>query len=631
MYGTRGANGVMIIKTKSGQDLDKPIIGFRVEANVTQPVREARFVDGPTYMEMFNEAIHNQNTADTPFTSEEIELTRSGLYPYLYPNVNWHDEVFKESAFNQKANFNVRGGTSRITYFMNASMNHETGMLRNRSQEFYSYKNNINLYRFAFQNNIDFHLSKSSTISLHLNVTLKDNHTPATSVESVYNSFLSNNPVDFPVYYPNDEQHGVTSWTKWGAFTQGNVGGASNPVEKLTNGYSDEFESVVNANIDFDQKLDMITKGLRFKALVSFKNWTYSSTTRSQSAWNKYYVSSVQSTEDGKYEYTIAPWGEPQNPVLNTGFNSTGDRRIYFQTFLDYNRVFGDFHNLSGMLLFNMDSYTTNVNSSLLSSLPKHKIGYAFRASYDYDNRYLIELNAGYNGSENFAEGHRFGFFPSVAVGWNVSRERFWESLRNVVSNFKLRASYGLVGNDQIGSERFIYLSDLNLQGSPSFTTGWGNQTNTLSGPSYLRFQNDNITWEVGKKLNIGLDFQLYNSLNLSLDLFKERRENIFQARTSIPDYWGVGGTTIYGNFATVDNKGIDFSLDYGKQVTKDFSMQFKGTFTFAQNKVVKYDEPADTRYAKSRIGHSVNQILVMSLMDFIRMWQILKIVQHQR
>lgn len=609
MYGTRGANGVMIIKTKSGQDLDKPIIGFRVEANVTQPVREARFVDGPTYMEMFNEAIHNQNTADTPFTSEEIELTRSGLYPYLYPNVNWHDEVFKESAFNQKANFNVRGGTSRITYFMNASMNHETGMLRNRSQEFYSYKNNINLYRFAFQNNIDFHLSKSSTISLHLNVTLKDNHTPATSVESVYNSFLSNNPVDFPVYYPNDEQHGVTSWTKWGAFTQGNVGGASNPVEKLTNGYSDEFESVVNANIDFDQKLDMITKGLRFKALVSFKNWTYSSTTRSQSAWNKYYVSSVQSTEDGKYEYTIAPWGEPQNPVLNTGFNSTGDRRIYFQTFLDYNRVFGDFHNLSGMLLFNMDSYTTNVNSSLLSSLPKHKIGYAFRASYDYDNRYLIELNAGYNGSENFAEGHRFGFFPSVAVGWNVSRERFWESLRNVVSNFKLRASYGLVGNDQIGSERFIYLSDLNLQGSPSFTTGWGNQTNTLSGPSYLRFQNDNITWEVGKKLNIGLDFQLYNSLNLSLDLFKERRENIFQARTSIPDYWGVGGTTIYGNFATVDNKGIDFSLDYGKQVTKDFSMQFKGTFTFAQNKVVKYDEPADTRYAKSRIGHSVNQI----------------------
>lgn len=166
-----------------------------------------------------------------------------------------------------------------------------------------------------------------------------------------------------------------------------------------------------------------------------------------------------------------------------------------------------------------------------------------------------------------------------------------------------------MVGNDQIGSERFIYLSDLNLQGSPSFTTGWGNQTNTLSGPSYLRFQNDNITWEVGKKLNIGLDFQLYNSLNLSLDLFKERRENIFQARTSIPDYWGVGGTTIYGNFATVDNKGIDFSLDYGKQVTKDFSMQFKGTFTFAQNKVVKYDEPADTRYAKSRIGHSVNQI----------------------
>lgn len=608
MYGTRGANGVMIIKTKSGRDQDKPTIGFRIEANVTQPVREARFVDGPTYMNMFNEAIHNQNTADTPFTSEEIEMTRSGAYPYLYPNVDWYDEVFKGAAFNQKVNFNVRGGTNRITYFMNAALNHETGMLRNRSNEFYSFNNNINLYRFTFQNNIDFHLSKSSTISLHLNVRLTDDHGPATNTGDIYNSFLSNNPVDFPVYFPNNAIHGETSWVKWGAFTGGNVGGATNPVEQLTNGYSDSFASTINANIDFEQKLDMITKGLRFKALFSFKNWTQSVTTRQQSGWNLYYVDSVTPTENGGYEYTIAPWGEPTNPVLNSSFSSNGDRRIYFQTFIDYNRTFADVHNVSGMFLFNMDNYSTNVNSLLLTSLPKHKIGYAFRASYAYDDRYMIEFNAGYNGSENFAEGHRYGFFPAVAIGWNVSREKFWEPIQDVISNLKLRASYGLVGNDQIGSERFIYLSDVNLQGTSGFRTGWGNYTQSLSGPTYARFQNNDITWEVGKKLNVGIDLQLWHSLNLTVDVFKERRENIFQARNSIPDYWGIGGTTIYGNFATVDNKGVDFSIDYGQQITRDFAMQFKGTFTFARNKVVKYDEPINTRYAKSRIGHSVNQ-----------------------
>lgn len=609
MYGTRGANGVLIIKSKSGQNLEKPTISFRVEGNVSQPQREAKFVDGPTYMRMFNEAIANQKTADTPFTDEAIEYTRSGLYPYLYPNVDWHDEVFKDAAFNQKANFNIRGGTSRITYFMNAAMSHETGMLKNRSKEFYSFNNNINLYRFSFQNNIDFHLSKTSTISLHLRADLRDNHNPATSVGDVYQSFLTNNPVDFPVFYPNNDMHGTTSWVKWGAFTGGNVEGASNPVEKMTNGYSDSFTSTINASIDFDQKLDMITKGLSFKALFSFKNWSSSTTKRVQSAWNRYYVKSSSPVEGGGFQYEIAPWGEPVDPVLNSEFSTNGDRRMYFQTYLDYNRTFADVHNVSGMLLFNMDNYSTNVNSSLLSSLPKHKIGYAARVAYDYDHRYMVELNAGYNGSENFAKGHRFGFFPSVAVGWNVSLEKFWDPIRDVVSNLKLRASYGLVGNDQIGSDRFIYLSDLNLQGTDDFRTGWGNQTQTLKGPKYTRFQNNNITWEVGKKFNFGIDLQLWNSLNVAVDIFKERRENIFQSRTSVPNFWGVGGVTIYGNFATVDNQGFDISMDYGKQFNKDFSMQMKGTFTFARNEVVKYDEPVNTRYANSRIGHSVDQI----------------------
>lgn len=443
---------------------------------------------------------------------------------------------------------------------------------------------------------------------MHLNVSLKDNHSPANSIGNIYNSFLSNNPVDAPVYYPNNDIHGETNWVKWGAYTGGNAAGATNPVELLTNGYSDQFTSTVNANLDFDQKLDMITEGLHFKALFSFKNWTSSTTTRSQSTWNKYYVSSQELLPDGSYTYSISPYSTPQNSVLNTAFSHAGDRRMYFQAYLDYNRAFGN-HNVGGMLLFNMDSYNTNINSDLLNSLPKHKIGYAFRASYDYAHRYMIEFNAGYNGSENFAEGHRFGFFPSVAIGWNLSAEKFWKPLEDVISNLKLRASYGLVGNDQMNAARFIYLSDINLTGTSGFQTGYGNTTQNLSGPSYLRFQNNDLTWEVGKKLNVGLEMQLFRALNITVDAFHERRENIFQQRTSVPLYWGTASTAIYGNFATVENKGVDIAMDYGQQITKDFSLQFKGTFTFARNKIVEYDEPVGTRHANSRIGHSVYQI----------------------
>lgn len=607
MYGTRGANGVMIIKTKSGQASDRPVIGFRVEANVKTPYMVPKVVDGPTYMGLFNEAIANQGTSDKPYSADAIELSGKGTYPYLFPNVDWYDEVFKNQAFNQKANFNIRGGTNKITYFMNLSFNHETGMLKDRAKEFYSYNTNYDMKRYAFQNNIDFHMSKTSTIALHLNADLVDIKNPATSIDGIYGAILQSNPVDAPVYYPNSSLHGDTRWVKWGAYIGGDAAKAINPVEKLTNGYVDAFSSTINANIDFDQKLDMITKGLRFKALLSFKNFTYTNTTRAQSGWNKYVISSFDKTMDGSYEYTIAPYTSPEKTVLNTSTGNGGFHRFYFQTYFDWSRSFGN-HSVNAMALFNIDATANNSASDLLTSLPEHKMGYALRISYDWNKRYLLEVNAGYNGSENFAEGHRWGFFPSVAVGWNINEEEFWQPLSDVISRFKLKASYGLVGNDQLGSARFIYLSDINLKGSGSYTTGFGDYSTSYSGPKYLRFQNNDITWEIGKKLNVGLEAQLFHDLNINLDVFKERRENIFQARSSIPDYLGANGISIYGNFATVDNKGVDLSVDYGKQIAKDFSLQFKGTFTFARNKVIEYDEPAGTRINKSMIGKSLNQ-----------------------
>lgn len=605
MYGTRGANGVMIVTTKSGADLEKPIIGIRVEANVTSPTKKPKFTSGADYMRLYNEAVTSQGTGDVLFTDDQILGTLNNRNPYIYPNVDWYDEIFNDNAYNQKANFNIRGGTKKITYFMNLTANHETGMLKNRSKDFYSYNNNINLMKYAFQNNIDFHMSKSSTISLHLNAQLEDMRAPSETVENIYSSIMNTNPVDFPTFYPNTGE----KWVKWGAYAGGNDQGATNPLAQLTRGYKDSFASTVIANIDFDQKLNFITEGLRFKAMVSFKNWSQTTTNRTQGV-NRYTLSDYWQNEDGSYDFNLSPVTTPTKPTLGTSRGVAGDRRMYFQTYFDYNRTFGD-HGVSGMVLANFDDYSLNAGDGLINSLPKRKVGYAVRASYDYAHRYMLEFNAGYNGSENFAKGHRFGFFPSVAVGWNVSQETFFAPLTEVVSNLKLRASYGLVGNDQIGKERFIYMSDINLANDKlNFTTGYGSNKLTLNGPTYNRFENKNITWEVGKKFNAGIDLQMFQNFNLTVDAFQEIRSDIFQQKYSIPNYLGTAGTTIYGNLAKVKNWGFDFSLDYGKQITHDFSMQFKGTFTFARNKVLEYDEAPGVRPANSKIGYPVHTLL---------------------
>ena len=610
MYGTRGANGVMIITTKKGLDVDKPIIGFRVEANLATPTKKPKFVNGHEYMRLYNEAATSQGTGDILFTDEQIQGTRLGLDPYVFPNVNWYDELFNDVTFNQKANFNIRGGTKKITYFMNMTVNHETGMLKNRSKDFYSYKNNIDVFRFAFQNNIDFNITESSKISLHLAANLDDNTAPSVAVSDIYGAIMDANPVDFPTFYPS----GTDPWVKWGVYGGGNDGGARNPLEQATKGYKEGFASTIKANLSFDQKLDFITEGLKFNAKVSFKNWSLTETSRYQNG-NMYFKTGYEKNEDGSYSYDLKALGTPQKPVLTTDRDTYGDRRIYFESSLQYQKQFGR-HDIGGMLLINLDDFSLNDKGGdsseerLISSLPQRKIGYAGRLTYGYDNRYMVEFNAGYNGSENFAKGKRFGFFPSIAGGWNLSEENFWEPVKPYVQSFKLRGSYGLVGNDQIGNERFIYMSDIILQSDKvEFQTGYGDVANIINhrGPLYNRFQNKNITWEVGYKTNMGFDITLLKNLNISMDFFQEIRKDIFQQKNSIPNYLGTAETQIFGNLAEVKNKGFDASVNYGLQLSKDLSIMFNGTFTFAKNKVTKYDEAPGVRPANSTVGHSLN------------------------
>jgi TonB-linked SusC/RagA family outer membrane protein len=614
MYGTRGANGVMIVKTKSGANLERPIIGVRVETYIAMPTSIPKFVDGATYMELKNEALTNEG-ASAEYIAEQIRNTRSGVDPYMYPNVSWYDELFQSYAVNQKANFNIRGGTKKIVYFMNMTINHENTILRDRAQEFHSYSNSLNVLKYAFQNNIDFHLSETSTISLHLNAQLNDKHSPIKDTKDIYEYIIQkSNPVDFPVYYPAD---GKNPWVYWGL--QGaNIQGSMNAVAEATKGYRDIFESTVLVNLDFDQKLDFLTEGLSFKAKASLRNWNKSERKR-ESSYNTYTLR--KKNADGTYELRSFRPTAPEKPVLNTDFTQDGDRRMYAQAFFNYERTFGKYHNVGGLLLWNIDQFNNNVkkesddyNTVLTYSLPKRKMGYAMRFTYDYAYRYLLELNAGYNGSENFAEGHRWGFFPSAAVGWNLTQEPFFEQFTDVISNLKLRGSYGLVGNDQIKIDdkdaRFIYMGEVDLGGSAEYITGYDPALQqTYKGPKYIRYENPGITWEVGAKLNVGMDLRLFRDLSVVVDVFREIRSNIFQQMKSIPNYFGTADTKVFGNLAKVKNSGFDIALNYGKVVNEDLMVELKSTFTCAHNVVLEYDEGTGLRPARSKVGQNTKQL----------------------
>lgn len=606
MYGTRGANGVMIVTTKSGQDLLKPIINFRLETSMSQLTSVPEMLGGVDYMKLYNEALTTRGITTGLYDDTKIRATEQGLNPLVYPNVDWYNEMFNKNAFAQRFNFNIRGGKKAVTYFMSASVKHDAGNLKSLSKDYFSYNNNINVMRYDFVNNLSIKATNTTKISLGLNVSLRDWKGPSAGVDGIFSMSREASPVDFPIVYParNDKE----IYTLWGGMSGGIYNnGYRNPVAEYVVGYKKQFASTVNANIRLDQDLKMVTKGLKLHVLASFKNWSKTETTR-KAGYNQF---EIDQYNEATGEYTLSRVGNEQKTALNTEGAATGDRRIFIQAYLDYKRKFG-VHDVNAMLLYNQDQLDNNKPDNLLSSLPRRKQGIAARLSYAYDDRYLAEVNFGYNGSENFAKNNRFGFFPSIALGYNISQEKFWEPISNVISHFKLRGSYGLVGNDGI-NERYAYLEDIVLSSDKwKYTTGV-NQNVNLQGPVWNRYYNPNLTWEVGKKLNVGFDMQLFHQVNLNFDVFKEIRSKIYMQKVNtLPDFIGTGETKIYENSGKMKNVGFDIALDYNKQITKDFFLSFKGTLTYAHNTILERDEPPFQLYPNlSSVGYSRGQHLV--------------------
>lgn len=627
LYGTLGANGVMIVNTKSGVVSGKPNINVRIEQNFNTPVNTPKTVGGIEYMNLYNEAYRYRRAGGTPYSDEKIAGTAAGYDNLIFPNVDWYNEMFKELSMSQSANLNVQGGGQKADYYLGVNVSHEGGMLNNLSKDYYSFGNNIDLWKYVFQNNVNVRLTPSSKIYLRLNVQLRDYNGPQQGTSTIFNRVMQSNPVDYPIVYPAGDPRDVNGLAPEHIMWGGISGDENyNPIAEMSNGYIKDFQSTVIATLGFDQKLDFITPGLSFNGYASFKNWTRTQTSRYFGSYNKYNITSYTLGNNGIADsYSLVAQGNPTTPVLTTGSSHSGDRTIYVQGQLDYSRIFNKVHDIRAMFLYNQREYNLNVPNanSFINSLPQRKQGLAGRLSYAYDQKYLAEVNFGYNGSENFAKGHRWGFFPSVALGYNISQESYFEPLKKAITNLKLRGSVGKVGNDQ-GQDRYLYLANITLQSDyRSYTTGT-NKDLTINGPMYNRFANPLITWEVGTKYNIGMDLQLFNDWNIMFDVFRENRKNIFEQRQTIPAFLGTADdgltgdgtkhtTVVYGNLGAVKNQGFDFAVNYDKQVNKDLFVSARGTFTYAHNERTATDEAPNLLYPNtSKIGTQVGQYFAL-------------------
>ena len=602
LYGSRGANGVMIITTKSGRDSEKMTINLRAEFGASAPTRVPEVADGITYMETFNKA--RTTRGEQPYYSKEkIMGTKLGLDPYVYPNVDWYDMLFKDCTFNQNFNFNMTGGAKKIDYFLNASVYNENGIMR--KPEASKFDTNINAQKYLFQANVSADATKTTRVSLKMNTQLHYRHAPIQSVSDLFAYAMTGMPCEFPATLPGESSD---TFVRFGTNNAWNSGFFTNPYAQLCRGYGDQFRGHFTSALTVNQNLDFITKGLSATGMATFYNRVYSAVYRSFTPF-MYQLTDYDIDPAGNYSYTSTPTNTGTT-YLGTTRGKDGYRELAFQAKIDYSRTFGK-HDVGATIVYLQKERNMNISDEQeYAALPYRQQGLAGRVTYGFDKRYLFEANFGYNGSENFAAGKRFGFFPSVALGWVISNEPFWKGIKEKVNLFKIRASYGLVGNDVISKEyadRFPYLTTVDM--GKGYDVYIGNNFTRKYGPILSVYGNPNATWEESRKLDIGVEVGLFDSLNIIFDWFKEKRSGIFMQRTSLPSTFGMSGITPWANIGKVDNRGVDISVDYNKAFSKDLILSLRGTFTYAHNEIVEMDEPKYKWAYQYKAGHPINSI----------------------
>lgn len=567
VYGVRGANGVILINTKKGT-VGKPTINLGVNRGTTTFVRLPEFADGVTFMEMANEA--RTTRGNSPWFSEEmIRQTANGSDPLLYPNVDWMNEVFKKQGSNTRVNLNITGGSENANYYVSTAYYTEDGLLK--TDELASYNSQMKFDRYNFTSNLNLNITKTTKLELGVQGFITNGNYPGRPMSAIFNSVMLASPIIHPPKYED------------GRIAK-ELAGVENPYALLTQtGFSTQWKNQLMSNIRLRQDLAFLLPGLSINSMFSFD------------AYNEHFVNRTKTPDtwvarsrdaDGKLVYQQTGIG---SEFLGYSRTNGGNRQFYTETALNYQRTFGD-HDVAGMLLYNQSDRINGFENDFILSLPFRSRGLAGRATYAFREKYLAEVNFGYNGSENFAPEKRYGFFPSLGLGWVVSREKFFEPLEDIFQLFKFRFSHGLVGNSNIdpnNNRRFGYI------GTIATTTGYTfgrDYSNTYTGLDIGEYAVD-VTWEESKKTNLGVDLWAFgSSLNLQADVFRERREGIFVRREAVPRYLGIR-TNPYGNLGITENQGIDLSMDFNKRFNT-VNLGVRGTFTYATSKIIEDDLP---------------------------------------
>ena len=572
IYGVRGANGVILITTREGI-VGKPQINIRFEAGMVQPTKVPDMLDAVQFAELWNAAAGSE-----VYTPEVIQKYRDGSDPDLYPNVDWVDYLYKDLSFNERVNVNVTGGGNTAKYYISGGFYNEDGLFARDNMK--EYNTSVFFRKFNFRSNVEVQLHKYTKLNVNLATTFERKNEPGTAASTIWDYAVKSAPNVFPAVYSN------------GLLPGPGANNGENPYVLLTQtGYREKFYNTAQSLFSLTQDLgDWVTKGLTVTVKGSFDAKNYNHLARTKTP--------PQYMASGRDEFGDLILQQKVIGADNLTYSEShsGYRSVYLEASVNWARSFGK-HDLSALFLY-QQSQRNNVGidkSQPELALPYRHQGIAGRITYSYDNRYFIEGNFGYNGSENFSPGKRFGFFPSVAAGYVISNEKFFEPVRGVIDLLKIKASYGIVGNDKIGTgdnvRRFIY----NETVVPGNSYNFGTSTQSYAGTQLGDWVNPNVGWEEAHKLNVGVDLSLFSKLKISADYFKERREGIFLKRASIPVYVGLS-TKPWVNIGKMRNSGVDASLEYHQTIGQDLHLTVRGNFTYARNMIVDQDQP-DYKY----------------------------------
>jgi len=594
VYGVQGANGVILITTKKGQ-IGKPKVTLRTEYAILTPQRLPNYINGSEYASLVNEGRINVNK-NPKFISEEIEKFKNNSDPYLYPNVDWVNEIIRQNSMQSISNLNISGGNDNVQYFVNVGFTTQDGIWK--VDNLNKYNTNANLKRYNFRSRTDVKVSQYITAKLGIGGIIQMQNFPGKSANDIFSAIRITSPIAFPKENPDGSMSGLLA----------NLG--SNPWGLITqSGYETQNSNSLQSTFELNWDLSKITSGLSINGRFSYDHFFKAYTNRKKDFEVKQYLGKDANGVD------IFQTHREATP-LGYSLGGQSNRAIYQEFSINYNRNFGK-HSINSLLLYNARDFVDITASTSINNLPYRRQGIAGRGSYNFDQRYLMEFNFGYNGSEQFPVKKRYGFFPSLSLGWIPTNESFWNML--FVNSLKIRASCGQVGNDISGNRRYMYLTSMQTQDVESYR--YGDSQVLIPGIQEGQIGASNVTWETSTKFNVGLEGSFLKDLiTFQLDYFIEDREGILIQRQTVPNVAGFFPWVLpYGNLGIVNNKGLDGSFEIKKSLKSGLFFSVRGNLSFAKNYIVENDEPTPKFAYQSLKGKSIDQPFGLIALGFFK------------